>query len=81
MNSPALGARVTIVRWRTDTLCHAEVWGHQFAGSFQWSDGKADGFVETDTEGVHWARGWLQDWTEEARALLAAHKLARSQET
>lgn len=79
MSSPATGAKVTVVGKHTMQLHHGEVCGHQFEGSFQWSEGSHHaGFEEDDDEGVHWARGWLQEWDEEARALLAAFKLARS---
>ena len=78
MNSPANGAKVTVVGEHSGELCRAEVWGHQFKGSFQWSDGGHSGFADDDDEGVHWVRGHLMEWDEEARALLAASKLARS---
>ena len=78
MSSPATGTKVTVVGARTGLLRHAEVCGHQFIGSFMWTDGEHSDFEDDNDEGVHWVRGHLMEWTEEARALLAASKLARS---
>lgn len=78
VNSPANGVKVTVVGQHSGLLRHGEVYAHNFKGSFQWSDGVHSDFEEDDAEGVHWVRGWLEEWTDEARALLAASKLARS---
>lgn len=77
-NSPATGTKVTVVGQHTGQLRHGEVCGHQFIGSFLWSDGAHSDFEDDNDEGVHWVRGHLMEWTEEARALLAVNKLARS---
>ena len=79
MASPASGTKVTVVGLHTGQLHHGEVYAHNFKGSFQWSDGdgRAD-FSDDSDEGVHWVRGWLQEWDEEARVLLATSKLVRS---
>ena len=78
VSSPATGTKVTVVGQHTGRLYRGEVCGHQFVGSFMWTDGERSDFFEDNEEGLHWARGWLQEWDSAGRALLAASKLARS---
>ena len=78
MSSPATGTKVTVVGQHTRQLHRGEVYAHNFKGSFQWYDGVRVDFSDDNDEGVHWARGHLMEWDQEAQALLAASKLARS---
>jgi hypothetical protein len=53
VNSPANGTKVTVVGEHTGRLYHGEVCGHQFVGSFMWTDADLrSGFEDDANEGA-----------------------------